>query len=327
MLKLTSKIIFIYANGNKTVEVPFCTNCEVVTSVNNFTDTAKITLPRKIKIGNKFLHELISKSDKVTIELGYNGNLNNIFSGYVNKIDKSTPVVYECENEAFTFKKIKLAKQTYPKLLIKEFCNKYVKGYKTDIADFSLGEVRINEDVTLAQVFDYFMGHYPIKFFFRDNLFCGVLPGVMALKSGNVTTIKLKSGINIITDATTYELAEDVNLQIVAKCILKNNKKLVSKRPKVAKDAEIRTFYNNNVTTQAELDAFAEAKLKEYKVDRIVGEITTFGKPYVRKLDIVHLFSEEFPEKNNKKFVVEAVTYSFGIWGFRQKIKLGGQIK
>lgn len=327
MMRLSCNITFVFKNNARIVQIPFCNNIDIVSSVNNFTDTAKITLPRKITADGDLLHNKIKKGDRVVIQLGYDDNLKTVFTGYVRTIDKNTPVVYNCENEAFKLKQIKLSKQVFPKLSIKEFCEKYVKGYKLDIADFSLGEVRINDDVTLASVFDYFMNNYPVKFFFRDGVFCGVLPGSMAIKSNNVATIPLVAGQNVVNDNTTYELAEDVNLQIIAKCILKNNTKLESKRPVNVADAEVRTFYCPTATDQQELDAYAEKMLLEFKVDRITGDITTFGDPFVRKLDIVKYYNPEYTEKNKKRFVVEEVTYSFGQSGYRQKIKLGGQIK
>ena len=326
MLKLQSEIIFKYANGSHTVTIPFCTEVEVVTSINNFTDTAKLTLPRKLKVGKEYLHTQIKKGDSITVKIGYS-TLREVFTGYVRKVIQGTPVVYECENEAFKLKQIKLQKAIFPKLSTLEFCTKYVTGYVMDIADFQLGEVRINENVTLAKCFDYFITNYPCKFFFRNGEFYGVLPSTMAYKANDVRVIKLKVGDTVITDNTTYELAEDVNLQIICKVILKNNTKLESKRPKELADAEVRTFYCPTATSQSELDAQADNYLKTFKVDRITGDLTTFGEPYVRKLDIVHLFSEEFPEKNDRKFIVEEVIYSFGQSGYRQKIKLGGQIK
>lgn len=327
MLKLTTKITIKFNNGSTTVVIPYCTEIEVNTSINNFTDTAKITLPRKIRVNGKYLHSAVKKGDSVIIQTGYNDYFRTIFTGYIRKVVQSTPVVYECENEAFKLKQIKLAKHTYPKLSIKDFCKTYVTGYVTNVADFELGEVRINEDVTLAQVFDYFVSNYPCKFFFRNGQFYGVLPSTMAYRANEVNVIKLIIGQNVITDNTTYELAEDVNLQIICKVILKNNVKLESKIPKELKDAEVRTFYCPTATTQAELDAQAKNYLKTFKVDRITGTLNTFGEPFLRKLDIVHLFSDEFSEKNDKKFVVEEVNYTFGQGGYRQQIKLGGQIK
>lgn len=327
MMRLSCNITFVFKNGARIVQIPFCNNVDIVSSVNNFTDTAKITLPRKITADGDLLHNKVKKGDRVVIQLGYDDDLKTVFTGYIRTIEKNTPVVYNCENEAFKLKQIKLTKQVFPKLSIKDFCEKYVKGYKLDIADFSLGEVRINEDVTLASIFDYFTNNYPVKFFFREQIFTGVLPGAMAIKRGDVAVIPLVAGLNVVNDNTTYELAEDVNLQIIAKCILKNNTKLESKRPANVTDAEVRTFYCPTATNQQELDAFAEKMLLEYKVDRITGDITTFGAPFVRKLDIVKYYNPEYPEKHKKRFVVEEVTYSFGQSGYRQKIKLGGQIK
>lgn len=326
MLRLTSKITFVLS-GLRKIKVPFCTNVDVVSSINNFTDTAKITLPQKLKVNDDLLHNKVKKGDKVIVELGYDDDLDVVFTGYIKSIEKNNPVVYNCENEAWKLKQINLPKQTHSKLSIEEFCKKHLSDYELEIADFSLGEVRINEDVTLASVFDYFMNNYPVKFFFRDDVFVGVLPGSMSLKSGRVNEIAFEVGTNIIDDNTTYTEADDVNLQIIAKSVLKNNTKLESKRPQNATDAEVRTFYCPTATNQKELDAFAEKMLLEYKVDTIEGDIVCFGKPFVRKLDIVKYYNNDSPDKHGSRFVVEEVNYSFGQSGYRQKIKLGGRIK
>ena len=52
------------------------------------------------------------------------------------------------------------------------------------------------------------------KVLFRDDVFVGVLPSSMSLKSGRVNEIAFEVGTNIIDDNTTYTEADDVNLKL-----------------------------------------------------------------------------------------------------------------
>ncbi len=56
------------------------------------------------------------------------------------------------------------------------------------------------------------------------------------------------------------------------------------------------------------------------------GTFTTFGEPLVKKGYIVHYFDDEHSERNDKRFVADAVTYSYGLGGYRQEITLGAEI-
>jgi hypothetical protein len=55
-----------------------------------------------------------------------------------------------------------------------DFVNEFMVGYNVSAADVNFGEVRINGETTVANVLDYFMENYPVKFFFRDGKFYGI---------------------------------------------------------------------------------------------------------------------------------------------------------
>ena len=76
-----------------------------------------------------------------------------------------------------------------------------------------------------------------------------------------------------------------------------------------------------------ELKTFAKNTRETFKVDKMSGDFLAFGEPFVRKADLVHLYDEDNTEKDNKKFFVEGVNYTFDGNGYRQKITLGAQIK
>jgi len=302
---------------------------EIVTSTRNFTDTAKVIVPRKLKYKGKSITDYVKRNSTISISLGYGTDFyfETVFKGYVKTVSSGTPTVIECENEAWKLKQVKLPATYYPKLKIGDFVKEWMPSYNTSIAEVDLGEVKITRDTTLAKVFEYFMTNYPVNFYFRDDKFYGILPTTLTTEDNATRTIKFRIGENTISDNLVYTLAEDQNLQIIVKTVTRDNQKLEWKEPQDVQDAEIRTFLVPGKETVEQLKAFAKDQLAKFKVDKMAGDFMAFGEPYVRKGDIVHILDDDNKERHDKKFFVDAVTYTFGQGGYRQKITLGGQIK
>ena len=326
MFRLSCKIVIRSNFSAKTIQFDYVNSIIISSSTKTFTDTAKIVIPRKLSHKGVSFTDMIRRNDEIEISLGYDMQLEKVFTGYITKVGTGTPLSIECENAAWNLKQIKIAPKHYPKLSIQDFVKEWMPSYSCKVAEVDLGEVIIKEESSLASVFEYFMKNYPLSFFFRDGVFYGVLTSAMTLSNEAVKTIKFKMGYNVISDNLVYTLQEDVKIQIVAKAILADNTKLEYKVPATG-DGEIRTFFKPGAKSIDELKAFADEMLATYKVDKMSGDFTAFGIPYVRKGDIVHLFDEKFPERNDKKFVVESVEYNFGLAGYRQKINLGYELK
>ncbi len=343
-------IKIIKADSGKELSFNYVHSFSVSTSTKTFTDTAKLTIPRKLSHKGISITELIRRGDKIEIWSGWEqkqsklkivehagikliGKIgtNLLFKGYIVKVGTGTPLVIDCEDEAWELKQIKLPAKHYNKLSLEDFVLEFMPNYITDIVDIELGEVIIHKEVTLSEVFNYFMKNYPLNFSFRDGVFYGVMSSTMMIKSNVVNTIKLKKGSeqgNIYKDNLQYTLAEDVKMQIVAKNILKDNTKIEWKEPADIKDCDVKTFLVPGAKTLKELEVYAKNMLKTFKVDKMTGTITTCAIPFVKKGDIIHLLDDEFPERNNKKFFVEAVTYTLTrTTGLKQLITLGFQIK
>lgn len=326
MMRLSCNIIIKNPTTKQLVRFDYVTEVEVTTSIRNFTDTAKIIVPRKLSYKGQKITDFIKRNHEVTIDLGYDDGNQEVFKGYVKDVSTGTPIVIECENEAWKLKQIKLPAKHYPKLNIQDFVKEHMSAYQCFVPSVELGEVRINTDVTLAQVFEYFMHNYPVNFYFRDGKFYGITPTAMLASDNDIKTVKFRIGYNTISDNLTYVLKEDIKLQIVAKAIKNNNTKLEWKEPQDATDAEIRTFLVSGATSESDLKKFALDMINKFKVDKMTGDFMAFGLSYVRKGDVTHLLDDDHAEQNDKKFWNEAVNYTFGQGGYRQKITLGGQL-
>jgi len=328
MLKLTSDIS-IYTKDNRVVRFSELHECVISTSLHTLTDTCTIELPRKSawKTNQQNnLSNIIRRGDRIEVKLGYDNNFKTVFKGYLKSVSTGSPLTIECEDNSWLLKQIKVAPVYYESLTLEQFAQEYLSDFDYKVNDFNLGETRINSENTVAGILDYFMQNFPVTFFFRDGKFYGTLANTMLMADEAVNTIEFKYGKNVISDNLKYTLADDVNVQIVAKVILQDNTKLEAKVPVDATDAGIRTYFFPECKTKAELQERAQETLDIYKVDHMEGSFTAFGEPFTRAGDIVKFFDDEYEERNNKRFFVDAVEYKYGMSGYRQEIKLGTEI-
>lgn len=316
--------ITINTQSGKTISYAVVSDVVVNTSIRQQTDTATVTVPRKLAHKGKDITQYVTAGDEITIELGYDDRLKTVFKGFLKRVKTGVPVVLECENEAYALKTIEVVPKVYPELKLSDFVNEYVTDFDVKLADANLGEVKIEEPVSFTRALDYISQNYPLRFFFRDGIFHAGLPS--ALMVDDMATVKFETGVNYVSDKLKLISADDNPVQIIAKCILPDNTPLEHKEPASADNAEVRTFYVPEAKAEADLKEFAQEKLKTFSLDRMEGSLTAFGEPYIRKGDAVHLFDEDSTERDDRQFLAEAVRYRFGRNGYRQEIKMGMQL-
>ncbi|MBI9055525.1 MAG: hypothetical protein JEY96_17005 [Bacteroidales bacterium] len=324
MFVLNCYISIKSAKTQQTVSYDYVSDVNIITSLKSFTDTCKLIVPRKLKYKGKDITNYIRRNDAIEVQLGYDDRLNTLFKGYIKTVSTGTPVVIECENEAWKLKQTPGTPKLYPSLKLSDFIAEYMSNYECVTADVNLGEVRIKNETTVAKVFAYFQKNYPLRFFFKDDIFYAGLPSALIVNEQK--TVNFETGYNYISDTLKYTCADDVNLQIISKAILKDNTNLEWKEPIKVDGAEVRTFYLPGAKTIDDLKVHSKEMLLKYKVDKMEGDLLAFGEPLITKGDIVHLFDDDSIERNDKKFIAESVNYRFNKDGFRQSVKLGDQV-
>lgn len=316
--------IQINTQSGQTVSYRYVNEVVIDASLLQFTDRATVSVPQKLRYRGKDIAHYIKPGDQITINLGYDDRLHSVFTGFIRQIKSGTPVELECENQAYALKRVKVSPKLYPTLQLKSFTDEYMPDFDVKTVDVNLGEVRIEEEISLTRAFDYLAENYPLQFFFKDGVFYAGL--ATALMVDDMKEVKLQKGVNMIRDDIKVVSAADVPVQIVAKSILPDNTELEHKEPSSADNAEIRTYYVPGAKTAEELKVFAGEKLNAFSLDRMEGKITCFGEPYMRKGDVIHLLNEDDAELHDKKMLVNAVRYRFGRNGYRQEIQLGRQL-
>lgn len=105
MFTLKNQIIIHNSRGRMIVRQ--VGEVEVHTSVDRFTDTARVTLPRIVKVRGaeeSNLTKIVKQNDAIEVLLGYDDSLETVFQGYVKSVSTGNPMVIECENKAWELK-------------------------------------------------------------------------------------------------------------------------------------------------------------------------------------------------------------------------------
>jgi hypothetical protein len=330
MIKLESYITIDGDSGQSVF--PFCNTVEIVSTWENFTDTAKLIMPAKIRYKNaegNFIDPILTgenslwkRGDEVNIRLGYDGTLDHRFSGYLTRIHPKRPLEFECQDKMWTLKQVTIPKYTKTVTLKQLLTDILPSDIEFQAEDITLGKFRITK-ATVVEVLNYIKKTYGLSAYFQD----GVLYAGFAYKLGSQidsqNIYEFTRYVNIIDDSKLdYIREDDINLKVTAISIQNDNTK---KEVTVGDDlGEQRMIYAYNVDT-ATLTKLANEALEKYKYEGYRGSFTTFLQPYVKHGQAVKLVDNEIPERTGT-YLVRQVTTRAGMEGGRQEIFLDRKI-
>jgi hypothetical protein len=95
-----------FNNNGKRTQLALLAECEVISSVDNLADTATIILPEAVMNDVLSFENKVTRGTEVLIKMGYDGNLETEFKGFVKDVtnnDSSLKVL--CEDALFLFRK------------------------------------------------------------------------------------------------------------------------------------------------------------------------------------------------------------------------------
>ncbi len=303
-------------NGARSWSLDFVTAVEITRDTERLTAEAKITLPKKMKWDGS--PEIpVRRGDSVRISLGYDGNLQPAFVGWVRDVGFKTPVVITCEDDMFILKQMPAVKKAYRSVSLETLLKEQGITHRINVmGEQSLGAYRVTAD-TVASLLGK-LSQQGIRSFFRYEdgepvLYCGVL-----FERGSTPAQVFKTGLNIISDRNLrQQKAENMRLRVKAVSLMPDNKKI--KIEVGDSDGEHRTLHTYN-KTQSELKAWALQEIKRLKRDGLTGSFTTFGHKLVDPLDAVGLIVDG---TKMGVYQVKKVVIRYGDGGFRQVIDLG----
>jgi len=121
---------------------------EITQSVEQISDSAKIVLARNYKeIANKKILDVIAAGMPVTISTGYNGNLQQEFTGFIKPgIGTEFPVELECD--ALYFLRQNNFNISERQITLKKLLERIAPGYIIETLDTNLGKVHFSNRST-----------------------------------------------------------------------------------------------------------------------------------------------------------------------------------
>lgn len=326
MLKLSSKITI-----NETLVFDFVNEIEIDSSYENLTDTCKIIIPKKINLNDKPLaigaNAVFKRGMKIKVEIGYDDTLKTAFTGYITKVNLTIPITLECEDSMYLLKKNTLANKSYSsvslstllKYIIPASISYDLKGFEYE----NLGQIRISNSATSAQVLDMLRKNYNIYSWFRDDvLYIGVAYLVALQKKRTFGFEK-----NIIDDKSLeWRDSDDVKIKVKGVSVQKDNTKVEYTHPTTDAEGELSKLSVPGLSL-SDLKKQVIRFYDSFQYTGYRGDFTTFGEPFVNHGDLINFTGEKLEERNEGNYLVRSVKRSFGQSGYRQSIELGQQIK
>lgn len=317
MFRLTAKIEIRSA---KTWVFDKVASVEITRDIETLTDTCVLQLPKKVKWQGESTIP-IGRGDEVTVWLGYDGDLQFAFRGFITTLGLKTPTTITCEDYMFCLKQREAKKLTYKNATIGQIFKDQELGigYKV-FGEQSIGQYRVTAD-TLSALLGQLKDHGGVRSFIRIEDDEPVLYSGVLFERGKTPKQVFATGLNLIDDTQLkVQNAADVKIKVKAVSLMPNNKKI---RVEVGDtDGETRTLHTYN-KREAELKAWAKQELERLKRDGLVGSFTTFGAELVDKLDNVGI---KIDGERKGVYQVQKNVIKYSPSGFRQEITLGARV-
>lgn len=282
-----NKSIYAYISTGK-ITIP--ANCQVESISNSINAVLKL-----VGLGDNSIPDetysliqtrtLFKEGDKVSIDLGYNGDLRNEFRGFVRRVNTDTPLVIDLEGYGWQLRK-KVINHTWPgKTTIKEILTYIIAGtdivLSTEIPVINLTDFHIGNKTAL-ELLDYFKSKMRLTVYFDDNvLYVGLqLLMINYLKPENVKKhVFYKLGVNTIKSAELKErLAAETPLLVQIKTKGKNGKYTVYQAGTPGGDLFKETIPFSS--DQNYLKQIAAEVLNRRSYNGYEGKISAFLQPY-----------------------------------------------
>lgn len=256
-------------------------------SIKEISDKATIVLPKNYKkLDGKPVLDFIKPGMQVTIESGYNSDLQTDFTGFVKPgISSEWPLVIECDelfllrqnNHLVSFSTIKL----------KELLSIIIpSSYKIECPDVQLGKIIIDRKPSTIQILNWLHDNYGLFSNVNGNTFYMGWP--YDFKPSFTKNYPYKIGYDI-KDSKALKFQTDIefNVQVNLSINLSSGKKIVVKSGSDDPDARIIPLGNRKGISEADAKKITDANLKQNTYSGYTGYVVGFGTPRIHAGDSI----------------------------------------
>jgi len=298
---------------------------------------ARIVTEGKAEPGNVVTGNQFSDGDPVTIKLGYNGDLQTEFRGFVKRRNLNMPLEVECEGFSWLLRRNTINK-FWSTIKVKDLLTEAVSGiesnYKIEVqcdVDYDLGNVIANNtsgfDI-INNLSKYTDGCLSCFFIQPDILWCGLIyssyaNGVDVINKG---LVNYRLGYNVVKDNSLIERLTENDPTEVRYSKKSSSGVVISQTSDVFKNFGcVHSRILNQIKDATVLKELANEKAYQINYSGYEGAITSFLQPYSSPGCKAFIADDRYPERNGM-YLTEGVEVKFGINGAQRIVEIGPKV-
>jgi hypothetical protein len=274
---------------------------------------------------------LFKEGDSVAIDLGYNGQLQNEFRGFVRRVNITTPITIELEGYAWQLRNQNIL-ASWKATTVKDVLQRIIQGtdivLSPDIPQIALTNFYIKNESGL-KVLEYLKDKMLLTVYFDDNvLYAGIEEGrITATTSGvqslsTLAEVKYSIGYNCPTNQPDLKqrLGKDNLVRVRLKTRQKTGKCILYEAgdPGGAIVERIIPFSSDVNYLQSQ----AAAYLKKLKYDGYEGKVTGFLQPFCKPGWKATITDKKYNGARAGTYFVPGTEVTFGVTGAKRKVQI-----
>jgi hypothetical protein len=311
-------------------------------SIHSIADTAVLTIPSISKVikSGKVVEEGIitgkqfADGDPVTIKLGYNGDMQTEFVGFVKRRNLNMPLEVECEGYSWLLRRNSV-NGFYSSVSVKDLLEAAVSGidsnYKINVdctVDFELSNIVIDNQSgfdIINNLSKYTDGNLCCFFIKPNTLWCGFYYSLYAKDNSafNVGTVNYKLGYNVVKDNSLKErFIENDPVEVTYRKKKANGDKIYEVSDVFKNFARKHVKILNHIKEAVTLKRLANERAYQLNYSGYEGHINAFLQPYATPGYHAYITEDRYPQ-NNGDYIIESTEVIYGINGARRKVEPG----
>ncbi|WP_125869832.1 hypothetical protein [Williamwhitmania taraxaci] len=296
---------------------------EIEESVKTLGNKATLTLPRNYsKFRDKSILDLLKSGDQVSIWLGYDGDPQQEFKGYLQEIESGAPLVLHVDDEFYPFKR-NTFKKAWKTITLKELLQFVAPGLKIVCPEVNLGQFEI-ENASTFRVLISLQEQYGFYTSLTDGTLTCLWPFKVGMSEKTHTYTFYTPTVK--NNSLKYHRADDVKVHVRATSNLRNGKKpIMYETGSKEHDSSLFEIKIPGATLD-ELKKFADAKLQQLCFDGYSGTISGFGTPRTHAGDTIQIVDTEEPDRQGN-YLVDSVKITYDLTqGFERENTLSYKV-
>lgn len=298
------------------------TKVELFTSVENLSNTATITLPEYINNVPYEIDKKIKRGMKVRIDIGYDNFNRTEFRGYVRSVSVNNPVVIECEDEMYLFRKAVKSEVFINKTvtqILQSVCTQIGYSLVSKVSDLKYDKFVIQQATgyeVLTKIKEQFALSLTI---YEEKLYANLR---YTERFGEET---IKFDQNVKSSNLKYVSAEDVKVLVEVKGVGADNKATKTITAGTKGGEVVRLSPKLNITNETVLEQIAKQELSRLSYTGFRGDVTLFGQPFISAGFTARVLDPDYRNRDGVYFVIGTVV-RFSKAGFERQVTLGQRL-